>query len=42
MGPGTGTSPLPIYLAYFGGITAARAGDASLYSVGELPQHARS
>jgi hypothetical protein len=31
-GPGTGTSPLPIYLAYFNGIPAARAGDASLYT----------
>jgi hypothetical protein len=31
-GPGTGTSPLPIYLAYFSGIPAARAGDASLYT----------
>jgi hypothetical protein len=32
MGPGTGTSPLPIYLAYFGGIPRARAGDATLYT----------
>jgi hypothetical protein len=32
MGPGTGTSPLPIYLAYFAGIPRDRAGDASLYT----------
>jgi hypothetical protein len=31
-GPGTGTSPLPIYLAHFSGINASRAGDASLYT----------
>jgi hypothetical protein len=31
-GPGTGTSPLPIYLAFFSGIPASRAGDASLYT----------
>ena len=31
-GAGTGTSPLPIYLAFFSGIPASRAGDASLYS----------
>ena len=31
-GPGTGTSPLPIYLAHFTGQSAANAGDASLYS----------
>ena len=31
-GPGTGTSPLPIYLGYFNGIPAGRAGDASLYT----------
>jgi hypothetical protein len=31
-GPGTGTSPLPIHLAYFSGINAARASDASLYT----------
>ena len=31
-GPGTGTSPLPIYLAYFNGIPGARAGDPSLYT----------
>jgi len=30
-GPGTGTSPLPIYLAYFSGIPASQAGDASRY-----------
>jgi hypothetical protein len=32
MGAGTGTSPLPIFLAYFNGINRARAGDASLYT----------
>lgn len=32
MGPGTGTSPLPIFLAYFGGFPRARAGEASLYT----------
>ena len=32
MGPGTGTSPLPIFLAYFNGINRARAGDAALYT----------
>jgi hypothetical protein len=32
MGPGTGTSPLPIFLAYFNGINRTRAGDASLYT----------
>lgn len=31
-GPGTGTSPLPIYLAYFSGVPAAQAGDASRYT----------
>jgi Carboxypeptidase regulatory-like domain len=31
-GPGTGTSPLPIYLAYFNGIPTGRAGDPSLYT----------
>ncbi len=31
-GPGTGTSPLPIYLAYFNGIPSARAGDPTLYT----------
>jgi hypothetical protein len=32
MGPGTGTSPLPIFLAYFNGINRARAGEAALYT----------
>jgi hypothetical protein len=32
MGPGTGTSPLPIFLAYFNGVGRDRAGDAALYS----------
>ncbi len=31
-GAGTGTSPLPIYLAHFSGISPDRAGDASLYT----------
>ena len=32
MGPGTGTSPLPIFLAYFNGVDRGRAGDAALYT----------
>jgi carboxypeptidase family protein/TonB-dependent receptor-like protein len=31
-GPGTGTVPLPIYLAYFSGIPSSRANDPSLYN----------
>src|ERR1044071_4129198 len=31
-GPGTGTSPLPIALAYFSGVPASQAGDATKYS----------
>jgi hypothetical protein len=31
-GPGTGTSPLPIYLAYFSGLPASRASDPTAYS----------
>src|SRR4029453_8356379 len=31
-GPGTGTSPLPIYLAYFSGVPSALAGEASRYT----------
>ena len=31
-GPGTGTSPLPIFLAYFNGVARARAGDPALYT----------
>jgi hypothetical protein len=31
-GPGTGTSPLPIYLAYFTGRNAAQAGSAASYT----------
>jgi outer membrane receptor protein involved in Fe transport len=31
-GAGTGTSPLPIHLAYFNGVPAAQAGDASRYT----------
>ncbi|MCR4375134.1 MAG: Plug domain-containing protein, partial [Acidobacteria bacterium] len=30
-GPGTGTSPLPIHLAYFSGVSAANAGDPARY-----------
>ncbi len=30
-GPGTGTSPLPIYLAYFSGVPPSQAGDAARY-----------
>ena len=31
-GAGTGTSPLPIFLAFFSGIPTSQAGDASLYT----------
>lgn len=31
-GSGTGTSPLPIYLAFFNGVPASQAGDASKYT----------
>ena len=31
-GPGTNTTPLPIYLAYFSGVPTAQAGDASKYT----------
>lgn len=31
-GPGSGTSPLPIYLAYLNGVNAANAGDPSRYT----------
>ncbi len=31
-GPGTGTAPLPIFLAYFNGVSRDRAADASLYT----------
>jgi hypothetical protein len=31
-GPGTGTHPLPIFLAYFSGLAASQAGDASRYT----------
>ena len=31
-GPGTGTSPLPIYLANFNGLAASQAGNAALYT----------
>ncbi len=32
MGPGTGTSPLPIFAAHFNAVPAAQAGDASRYT----------
>lgn len=31
-GPGTGTSPLPITIAHFSGVTAAQAGEAARYT----------
>lgn len=31
-GAGTGTSPLPIFLAYFSGVSSANAGDAARYT----------
>jgi hypothetical protein len=31
-GPGTGTVPLPIFLAYFNGVPASQAGNAALYT----------
>lgn len=31
-GPGSGTSPLPIYLAYFSGLAAPQAGNAASYT----------
>ncbi|MGH9329203.1 MAG: hypothetical protein ACRD09_02070, partial [Vicinamibacterales bacterium] len=31
-GPNTGTTPLPIFLAYFNGVAASQAGNASLYT----------
>lgn len=31
-GPGTGTSPLPIYLAYFSGVPLGQAGDPARYT----------
>ena len=37
-GAGTGTSPLPIMLAYFNGVNRARAGDARAVHVDEVPQ----
>ena len=33
-GPGTGTSPLPIYLAFFSGIGSGQAGDQTVYTSG--------
>ena len=33
-GPGTGTSPLPIYLGYFNGVPASQAGDDARYTGG--------
>jgi hypothetical protein len=31
-GPGTGTTPLPTYLAYFNGVPSSQAGDATKYT----------
>jgi hypothetical protein len=35
-GPGTGTSPLPTYLAFFSGVNPSQAGNASLYTSGNF------
>jgi hypothetical protein len=35
-GPGTGTSPLPTYLAYFSGVASALAGDPGRYTSGNF------
>jgi hypothetical protein len=35
-GPGTGTVPLPTYLAYFSGVPASQAGDAARYTSGNF------
>jgi hypothetical protein len=35
-GPGTGTAPLPTYLAYFSGTPTAQAGNAALYTSGNF------
>jgi hypothetical protein len=35
-GPGTGTAPLPIYLAFFSGVPIAQAGDPSRYTSGNF------
>jgi Carboxypeptidase regulatory-like domain/TonB dependent receptor len=35
-GPGTGTSPLPTYLAFFSGIPMSQAGNAALYTSGNF------
>src|SRR4029079_8416420 len=32
MGPGTGTNPLPIFLAHFNALNASNAGNAAAYS----------
>lgn len=39
-GAGTGTSPLPIYQAYFSGVTAANATNAALYTSGNYSSNA--
>jgi hypothetical protein len=39
-GPGTGTSPLPIYLAYFSGTSASRASDPSAYTASQFSNSA--
>jgi hypothetical protein len=35
-GPGTGTYPLPIYLAYFSGVPASQASDPSMYTASQF------
>jgi hypothetical protein len=39
-GPGTGTSPLPTYLAYFSRLPSSRAGDASAYTATQFANSA--
>ena len=39
-GPGTGTSPLPTYLAYFSGLPSSRATDPTAYSSGNFANSA--
>jgi hypothetical protein len=35
-GPGTGTAPLPTYLAFFSGVNPSQAGNSSLYTSGNF------
>ncbi len=39
-GPGTGTSPLPTYLAYFSRLPSSRSGDASAYTATQFSNSA--